>query len=432
MFSPQNALDACLDMVCYISYSFFVETHMIYLIYSISIRLDETRGDMMRVLVTFGKHPKTLTVVRSLGRSGRKVTVVDDTRFSMSSFSRYCNDFVKMRSPNDDPKGYLEKLERIVEEQGIDLVIPMDDQELDLLQSEPNRLGSLCAIAAPEKDSYGIARDKLRTVNLAESLNIEIPKSCIVRNDEPIDSILDVIGLPAILKPRKGSGSRGLLFIKSKKDLEAALGSIDKREEMLAQEFIPSAGGIGVSLLMKEGRVRASFTHKRIIEFPETGGPSLVRVSIHNSIAESAAELLLKNLKWNGVAMVEFRLDSRTGRPILMEVNPRFWGSLPLAIACGVDFPKLLCDMYEFGDASCDGIYKEGIGCVNFLPFGMSSILDSDGLSRFIMLLRNGIKFRHFDVESVKDPMPILGALLSMARGIVDPKMVEAVLRRST
>lgn len=385
---------------------------------------------MMRVLVTFGKHPKTLAVVRSIGRSGRKVTVVDDTRFSLSSFSRYCDDFVKTGSPTDDPKEFLEKLERVIEERGIGLVIPMDDRELDLLQLEPNRVGSLCAIATPGRESYGIARDKLLTTRLAKSLDVKIPKSCLVRDGESVESILNVTGLPAILKPRKGSGSRGLLFIESERDLQVALSSIDKSGEMLAQEFIPSAEGIGVSLLMKEGSVRASFTHKRIIEFPEAGGPSLVRVSTHNSIAESAAERLLKNLRWNGVAMVEFRLDSRTGKPVLMEINPRFWGSLPLAIACGVDFPKLLCDMYEFGDVAPSRAYQDGIGCVNILPFGMSSVLGQNGVRRLVRILRYGLEFKHFDVESFGDPLPTFGALLQMMSSTLDSASIEMFFRR--
>jgi predicted ATP-grasp superfamily ATP-dependent carboligase len=51
---------------------------------------------------------------------------------------------------------------------------------------------------------------------------------------------------------------------------------------------------------------------------------------------------LLRGAGWTGVAMVEFKLDARSGIPRLMEVNARFWGSLQLAISAGVDFPFLL------------------------------------------------------------------------------------------
>jgi predicted ATP-grasp superfamily ATP-dependent carboligase len=56
------------------------------------------------------------------------------------------------------------------------------------------------------------------------------------------------------------------------------------------------------------------------------------------------AEALLEELDWNGVAMVEFKVDRSSGVPYLMEMNGRFWGSLQLAIDAGVDFPKLLAE----------------------------------------------------------------------------------------
>ena len=70
---------------------------------------------------------------------------------------------------------------------------------------------------------------------------------------------------------------------------------------------------------------------------------------------------LLKKLNWYGVAMVEFKADIRDNIPKLMEVNPRFWGSLPLAIYSGVDFPWLLAKMAINGDIEPITSYKKGV-----------------------------------------------------------------------
>jgi predicted ATP-grasp superfamily ATP-dependent carboligase len=51
---------------------------------------------------------------------------------------------------------------------------------------------------------------------------------------------------------------------------------------------------------------------------------------------------ILDELDWEGVAMVEFKIDSRDNTPKLMEINGRFWNSLQLAVSSGVDFPYLL------------------------------------------------------------------------------------------
>ena len=51
-----------------------------------------------------------------------------------------------------------------------------------------------------------------------------------------------------------------------------------------------------------------------------------------------------------GVAELDFVNDSRDNTPKLMEINPRFWGSLQGAISEGVDFPFLLHKLFEDGN----------------------------------------------------------------------------------
>jgi predicted ATP-grasp superfamily ATP-dependent carboligase len=58
----------------------------------------------------------------------------------------------------------------------------------------------------------------------------------------------------------------------------------------------------------------------------------------------AAGARLLEALDWEGVAMVECKHDPVTDRYYVIEINPRFWGSLQLAIDAGVDFPRLLVE----------------------------------------------------------------------------------------
>jgi len=73
------------------------------------------------------------------------------------------------------------------------------------------------------------------------------------------------------------------------------------------------------------------------------------------------ASRLLEALNWHGIAEVEFRLDPRDGIPKLMEINGRFWGSLEVAIASGVDFPYLLYRLTVDGDVQKVLNYRVGI-----------------------------------------------------------------------
>ncbi len=106
----------------------------------------------------------------------------------------------------------------------------------------------------------------------------------------------------------------------------------------LRQEYIYGRV-VGANFLFERGRKLWEFVHERVHELPLTGGASSYRRSIPSVPALVAdAEKLLASLRWHGVAMVEFRVDAQ-GRHWLMEINPRLWGSLALAIDSGVDFP---------------------------------------------------------------------------------------------
>lgn len=62
-------------------------------------------------------------------------------------------------------------------------------------------------------------------------------------------------------------------------------------------------------------------------------------------ILQGYSDQLLQSAKWTGVAMIEFRVTPE-GKPFLMEINPRFWGSLQLSVDSGADFPSMLVDLY--------------------------------------------------------------------------------------
>lgn len=85
--------------------------------------------------------------------------------------------------------------------------------------------------------------------------------------------------------------------------------------------------------------------HRRIREVP----PSSAAESTYNSELLKLGRKILELLNWHGVAMVEFRRDSATGEFKLIEINPKFWGTLDLAIAAEIDFPHLAVQMATLG-----------------------------------------------------------------------------------
>ena len=115
----------------------------------------------------------------------------------------------------------------------------------------------------------------------------------------------------------------------------------------LLQERIVGTG-IGVFLLLRNRSAIAVFGHRRIREKPPSGGVSVYRESVRPAPdLVRRSEALLARLDWEGVAMVEYKVDAKTGEPFLMEINGRFWGSLQLAVDAGADFPRWLVQLAE-------------------------------------------------------------------------------------
>jgi predicted ATP-grasp superfamily ATP-dependent carboligase len=116
---------------------------------------------------------------------------------------------------------------------------------------------------------------------------------------------------------------------------------------VLLQQYVRGEGH-GIELLASEGRPLAAFQHRRLREVPITGGASSFRESVPlDPDLLEASTRLLEALKWTGLAMVEFRVGPDGAH--LMEVNGRIWGSLPLAVRAGMDFPARMAELFVDG-----------------------------------------------------------------------------------
>ena len=136
-------------------------------------------------------------------------------------------------------------------------------------------------------------------------------------------------------------------------------------DSQIFEAFFPGIG-TGVSVLAHDGRVLQAFQHRRVHEFQ---GESYYRVSEEFSPPLiDAVNKMMEATGYSGLAMFEFRVNTGTGTWILLEVNARPWGSLPLPVALGIDFPyhyyRLLVDGVETPARS----YKIGIYGRNFVP----------------------------------------------------------------
>lgn len=306
------------------------------------------------VLVTDGEQRSALAVVRSLGRSGYRVLVCGREPTSLAGSSRYAAGTVCVPDAGESPTGFVAGVRGAIAEHGVDLLVPISEPALMALLGERETLGA--RVPFPDLATFSAICDKSRVLREAQSVGIRVPQQQEIASAEHGRTLEPAF--PLVLKPYRSvytsaDGSRGKVgvsWVRTAAELEAALRTYPREAyPLLAQEAIEGAG-VGVFVLLQEGRVLAQFAHRRLREKPPSGGVSVLCQSEpmdDRLLARSVA--LLDRFGWSGVAMIEYKRDARTGEPVLMEINGRFWGSLQLAIDAGVDFPRLLAAV-AFGD----------------------------------------------------------------------------------
>lgn len=387
---------------------------------------------MNKVLILDGMWNKSLAAVRSFGRKGFDVTAGERTRLATALFSRYCNKKFIYPSPSEKQEEFLKCLENELIRRDYDMIFPMEFSTQILLTDAINRqkLERYIRIPFADADLAIKVNDKAFLMQYAVEDGINVPKTYFVDGRDHIAEIVNEIEYPVLIKPRDSSGSRGIIYVKSKDELVSSYLKVHEHYPFpIVQEYIPTGGdAYGVGLLLNfKSEVRTAFVYKRIREYPVSGGPSTLRESVKREDLQEIAGSLLKSLRWTGIAHVEFKIDPRDGKPKLLEVNPRFWGSLELAIEAGVDFPYLLYKVAMDGDIEPVKEYNIGVKCRWLIPGDLLHFIKNPERFR---LKPNFLNFRiKDDIISLHDPLPTLGRVLSGLTFLYDGEMKKLLFR---
>jgi predicted ATP-grasp superfamily ATP-dependent carboligase len=258
---------------------------------------------------------------------------------------------VRYPNPANDPEGVVATLEREARRRAVDLIIPVTDDVLLPLAAARERFAGVTALAIPDPAALRFVVEKDATIDLARRLGVPVPASVSVRSVDEALRAASGLGWPIVVKPVSsrrydGSGVRALAvsYADGPEALARQVAALPSGCPALLQRY-HAGEGHGVELLTDRGRPLAVFQHRRLHEVPITGGASAMCESVPvDPLLRDYATRLLAAIEWTGLAMVEFRVG-RDG-PVLMEVNGRIWGSLPLAVKCGVDFPAALAGLY--------------------------------------------------------------------------------------
>jgi predicted ATP-grasp superfamily ATP-dependent carboligase len=353
----------------------------------------------MKVLLTDGNFKHTLAAVRSLGKRGIEVTVLSHLPISISFYSKYCQHHVIAPDPEKDPR-FADFLLEYVKKNQFDVLLPISFAAVMQVSRIRHELEKFAKIPLADDLSLGIAGSKDRTIQYAEKIGVRTPKTWYPKTESDADAIAQEVSYPAVIKGSEESGF--VRYANSPEELSEKFRMIARYSPVI-QEYI-TGEGYGFFALYNHGNARAIFMHKRIREYPVTGGPSAVAESVYDPALRDAGLRILDSLNWHGVAMVEFKKDEKTGEFVLMEINPKFWGSLGLSIAAGVDFPYLASRMATDGDIEPIHHYKTGVRYRWLFPADLFHVMTNPRmLPQFIMDF--GDRSMHYDFD-IHDPVP--------------------------
>ena len=379
-----------------------------------------TESQKIGAVVIGGDHPG-LAIVRSLGRRGIPVVVIDD-QYSISSFSKYVTRVVRVPDLKHEKAavdsvldvGHRLKLKDWV-------LFPTRDENVAAFSLHRDRLAEFFRVTTPSWETIRWAWDKNNTYQLADQLGIPVPRTW---NPKSVNDLPELYPrLPLAIKPAVKENFFYATGAKAwRADTPAQLQELYNRaardirpEEILVQEIIPGDGlrQLSYCAFFREGHAHSVMLARRLRQHPREFGRAATYVeTIELPEIEELSERFLRAINFYGIVEVEFKQDPRDGQYKLLDVNARAWGFHGLGQAAGVDFPYLLfADQCGHALVPCRAI--PGLGWLRLLP-DLPTVV-SDLFSGYLKFGSYWDSLRSTRVESVfclQDPVPSIGELV--------------------
>ncbi len=316
------------------------------------------------VLITDENYKHSLGIMRQLGRLGVQVSVVANSRNSLVCSSRFCHEVILSKAATTP--SYLEAALEAVRKKQYDLLIPVSFPLTLAVARNREKFAPHVNLQVAGANEIGFAANKTEISRLAQRIGVPTPKTIVLTDIEELESVPERLRFPVVVKPEMESRKGVVAFAHDLVELRTIcserLAGVKSGiwETQILQEFIPGYG-CGFFATYQNGECKRVFMHRRLREYPPSGGASTCAESFYDARLQEYGTRMLDALGWHGVAMVEFRRDSRDGDYKLIEVNPKFWGSLDLSLAAGADFPADLCRMALDEPLQFTEVYKRNL-----------------------------------------------------------------------
>jgi len=291
--------------------------------------------------------------------------------FAPAKLSKYCREHFEYPVSTADTRVFTGEVVEYATRNKVELIIPITDWTVLPLSQLRNQVTEAAKVALPSPPAVELASDKYRTVELARSLGIPVPATWLITSPSELEG-LPPMAFPVVVKDRfsvRWAGAHAVFgsvaYAYTRAELsQKVTDRLREAGDVLVQEFVRGTG-IGFSCFSLGGKMHIPFQWERVRETDPRGSGSSARRSIAVSPeVRSFSGQLIDRAGFEGIAMVEFKREPVSRRPVLMEINGRPWGSIQLAVASGVDYPRYVADWWlERAAPPLDLPFRTGITC---------------------------------------------------------------------
>ncbi len=336
---------------------------------------------VFRVLVTDADTKHSISIQRAVKQAAADIEVIAHTEVKPKHAHLY-KYYDRMISGTS--------LYSVLCRREFDMVIPVGGGSVLTVDATCRDLAVL-----PSSEALARVYDKHALLELAQELKVPAPRTICVFDERELSD--HALTFPCVVKPAQETEAKFVVYPRDRAELRAVVASKFAqaggrlRHGILVQEYVRGQG-VGFFALYQEGSIRRAFMHRRLREWPPSGGASSAARAISDPNLAAFARRMLDALSWNGIAMVEFKYDPDSRRYALMEINGKFWGSYELSVAAGLDFAGDLVRAFRGEELTYCDAYNSEAAFAWPLDGDLINILVRGAFTELASYWRGGIK----------------------------------------
>ncbi len=322
-------------------------------------------------VLILGGLANTLSITRSLGRNGIRVSV--SSRAQCLAFqSRYCKGRYPV-PPGQDQKAFWQQLLLSGSDTRLHgyVILACNDEAIEFIVENRAALERHYLLEKNRPDLQLALLDKQKTLELARAAGIPTPGFWKVETCADIAQLQDEVEFPVIIKPlhshlfQRAFGGAKYFTAGSKPELQEKVARVLSHGlRAMVMEMIPGPDSLLSSYYTyhdEAGDPLFHFTKRVFRRFPVNEGGASYHISEWLPETAAMGKRFFQSIGLRGLGNIEFKRDLRDGKLKVIECNMRFTAAQELLVRCGLDIAQMTYDHLTGRTPARPGSYKERV-----------------------------------------------------------------------